>query len=135
MSTTVYRINALLSTLLHSLPVGTNLALFHLTWTLFSGRLLASRGALTPALDSAGLPEPAVRRCLAALAYGDWQIAPLAQAFDRTVAAGGVGRPHCHDGYRPVAWDLVGFFRPRLKGCHTKHYSPVARRALPAISL
>jgi hypothetical protein len=131
----VYRINALLSTLLHSLPVGTNLALFHLTWTLLSGRLLASRGALTPALDDAGLPKQAVYRALAALAYGDWQIAPLVQAFDRTVAAEGVWRPHSHDGYRPVAWDLVGFFRPRLKGCHTKHYSPVAGRALPAISL
>ena len=135
MSPIVYRINALLSTLLHSLPVGTNLALFHLLWTLLSGRLLASRGALTPALDDAGLPKPAVYRARAALAYGDWLIAPLVEAFDRTVAAEGVWRPHCHDGYRPVAWDLVGFFRPRLKGCPTKHYSPVAGRALPAIPL
>jgi hypothetical protein len=135
MSPTVYRINALLSTLLPSLPVGTNLALFHLLWTLLSGRLLASRGALTPALDDAGLPRQAVYRALAALAYGHWQIAPLVKAFDRTVAAEGVWRPHVHDGYRPVAWDLVGFFRPRLQACPTKHYSPVAGRALPAISL
>jgi hypothetical protein len=135
MSPRVYRINALLSSLLYPLPVGTNLALFHLLWTLLSGRLLASRGALTPALDSAGLPKQAVYRALAALAYGDFKIAPLVQAFDRTVAAEGVWRPHSHDGYCPVAWDLVGFFRPRLKGCHSKHYSPVAGRALPAISL
>src|SRR5712692_2547108 len=135
MSPRVYRINALLSSLLHPLPVGTNLALFHLLWTLLSGRLLASRGALTPALDDAGLPKQAVYRALAALAYGDWQIAPLVTAFDRTVAAEGVWRPHCHDGYHPVAWDLVGFSRPRLQGCHTKHYSPVAGRALPAIPL
>jgi hypothetical protein len=135
MSPRVYRINALLSSLLYPLPVGTHLALFHLLWTLLSGRLLASRGALTPALDDAGLPQPAVYRALAALAYGDWQIAPLVAAFDRTVAAEGVWRPHCHDGDRPVAWDLVGFFRPRLQGCPTKHYSPVAGRALPAIRL
>jgi hypothetical protein len=135
MSPPVYRINALLSSLLHLLPVGTNLALFHLIWTLLSGRLLASRGALTPALDAAGLPPEAVRRSLAALAYGDWQIAPLVEAFDRTVASTGVWSPHSHDGYRPVAWDLVGFFRPRLQRCPTKHYSPVAGRALPAITL
>jgi hypothetical protein len=135
MSPPVYRINALLSTLLHSLPVGTNLALFHLIWTLLSGRLLASRGALTPALDDADLPKQAVYRALAALAYGHFKIAPLVEALDRTVAAEGVWRPHSHDGYRPVACDLVGFFRPCLKGCPSKHYSPVARRALPAITL
>ena len=44
MSATVYRINALLSTLLHSLPVGTNLALFHLLWTLLSGRCITGDG-------------------------------------------------------------------------------------------
>jgi len=135
MSPRVYRINALLSSLLHTLPVGTNLALFYLIWTLLSGRLLASRGALTPALDDAGLPPEAVRRSLAALAYGHFQIAPLVAAFDRTVATEGVWEPHSHDGYRPVACDLVGFFRPRLQGCPSRHYSPVAGRALPAISL
>src|SRR5439155_4143392 len=82
MSATVYRINALLSTLLHSLPVGTNLALFHLLWTLLSGRLLASRGALTPALDDAGLPKQEVYLALSALVYGLWLISPLFLAFD-----------------------------------------------------
>jgi hypothetical protein len=75
MSPRDYRINALLSRLLQSLPIGTNLALFYLIWTCLSGRLLASRGALAGALDDAGLPKEAVRRSLAALAYGDWEIA------------------------------------------------------------
>jgi hypothetical protein len=34
-----------------------------------------------------------------------------------------------------VACDLVGFFRPRLQDCPTKHYSSAAGKALPAISL
>ena len=68
MSATVYRINSLLSTLLCSLPVGTNLALFHLCWTLLSGRLLITRGAVLPALALARLPADAVRRAWAALA-------------------------------------------------------------------
>jgi hypothetical protein len=68
MSTPVYRITTLLSTLLHRVPVGTNLALFHLLWTLISGRLLESRGALFPALTASGLPPDAARRAWAALA-------------------------------------------------------------------
>ena len=31
--------------------------------------------------------------------------------------------------------DTVGFFRPRLKGCDTTHYQPVAGKALPAICI
>lgn len=36
-------------------------------------------------------------------------------------------------GYRAVAIDTVGFFRPRLKHCATKHYLSQAGTALPAI--
>jgi hypothetical protein len=135
MSFRVYRINALLSSLLSALPIGTNLALFHMIWTLLSGRLLASRGAISGALDDARLPKEAVRRSMAALAYGRWEIAPLVAAFARTAETEGGWYPHSHDGYHPVACDLVGFFRPRLHGCPTKHYSPAAGRSLPAIPL
>jgi hypothetical protein len=135
MSPRVYRINALLSSLLHPMPIGTNLALFYLIWTVLSGRLLASRGAISGALDDAGLPKEAVRRSMAALAYGQWEIAPLVAAFAQTVQSEGGWRPSAHDGYHPVACDLVGFFRPRLHGCPTKHYSPTAGRSLPAIPL
>src|SRR5262249_29516704 len=38
-------------------------------------------------------------------------------------------------GFRPVACDLVGFFRPRLSGCLGKHYQSGADKALPAIVL
>ena len=44
-------------------------------------------------------------------------------------------RAHCHGGFRPVAADLVGFFRPRLKHCPSKHYHAQAGKALPAICL
>src|SRR5262249_41467865 len=42
---------------------------------------------------------------------------------------------HHYGGYRPVACDLVGFFRPRLQDCPTQHYSSAAGKALPAIPL
>lgn len=135
MSGTVYRINALLSSLLQSLPVGTNLAMFHLLWTLLSGRLLITRGAVIPALALARLPEDAVRRAWAALTYGRWEIAPLVASLEQQIRAEGVWEPRVHDGYRALVGDLTGFFRPHLKGCPTTHYSSQAGKALPAVPL
>ena len=45
------------------------------------------------------------------------------------------GRRTGTEAYRPVACDLVGFWRPRLQDCSTKHSSSVAGQALPAIAL
>lgn len=135
MSATVYRITTLLSSLLDDVPVGTNLALFHLLWMLLSGRLLPSRGAVIPALAALGLPAAAVRRAWAALAYGQWESGPLLARWEAQVQAEGQWQPHVHGGYRPVAADLVGFFRPRLVDCLTRHYSSQAGKALPAIPL
>jgi hypothetical protein len=131
----VYRINAVLSSLLHALPIGTNLALFHLIWMMLSGRLLITRGAVIPALALARMPNDAVRRSWAALAYGRWEIGPLLASLEHHIQAEGVWQPHVHEGYRPVVGDLVGFFRPRLQGCVTSHYSSQAGKALPAIPL
>src|SRR5713101_3580184 len=131
MSATVYRISLMLSSLLRDVPVGTNLGLFHLFWTLLSGRLLASRGAVIPALADTGLPPPAVRRAWAALAYGDWAINPLLTRWQGWVRAEGRWQPCCRGGYHPVVADGVGFFRPRLADCPTTHYSFLAGKALP----
>ena len=135
MSATVYRISAMLSSVLRDVPVGTNLDLFYLLWTLLTGRLLASRGAVIPALADFGLPAPAVRRAWAALAYGQWESNALLTRWREQVLAAGHWQPHCHGGYRPVAADLVGFFRPRLQACLTTHYDSQAGKALPAIPL
>ncbi|MGH3577014.1 MAG: hypothetical protein ACRDU0_05595 [Mycobacterium sp.] len=133
MSATVYRITAMLSSVLEDVPVGTNLGLFHLLWTMVSGRLLASRGAVFPALAAFGLPAPAVRRAWAALAYGDWDADMLLARWHALVLAAGVWQPRSHGGYRPVVADLVGFFRPRLQQCPTTHFSSQAGKALPAV--
>jgi hypothetical protein len=44
-------------------------------------------------------------------------------------------RAHRYEGFCPVACDLVGFFRPHLRGCVGKHYQSGADKALPAIVL
>jgi len=135
MSSPVYRINTLLSRLLQKVPVGTNLDLFLLLWTLISGRLLASRGALFPALSAFGLPEGAVRRAEAALAYGRFAVADLLAAFGETVAEEGRFQAATYGGFHPVAADLTAFFRPSLKDCPTKHYCAPAGKALRAIRI
>jgi hypothetical protein len=133
MSTIVYRISVLLGVLLAEVPVGTNLGLFWLLWALISGRFLLSRGAVFPALADGGLPAEAVRRSGAALAYGRWAIQTLIQAWHQAVQQEGYWQAHRYEGFRPVACDLVGFFRPRLSGCLGKHYHSGADKALPAV--
>jgi hypothetical protein len=135
MSTIVYRISVLLGAILIDVPVGTNLGLFWLLWALLSGRFLLSRGAVFPALADGGLPADAVRRSGAALAYGRWAIQPLVRAWQQVVQQEGRWHAHRYEGFRPVACDLVGFFRPHLSGCVGKHYRSRADKALPAIVL
>jgi hypothetical protein len=49
------------------------------------------------------------------------------------VEQAGQWRVHEYEGYRPVAVDVTGFWRPRLQGCATSHYDGRAGKALPAI--
>jgi hypothetical protein len=135
MSPIIYRISVLLGEILADVPVGTNLGLFWLLWALISGRFLLSRGAVFPALADGGLPAEAVRRSGAALAYGRWAIETLVRAWHQVVQQEGCWQAHRYEGFRPVACDLVGFFRPRLSGCIGKHYQSGAEKALPAIVL
>lgn len=131
----VYRMVTLLCTLVVSVPVGTNLGLLYLLWMLVSGQLLAARGAVIPGLSACGLSRQAVRRAWAALGRGDWTSAGLLARWRDLVASEGHWQPHTHGGYHPVAVDVTGFWRPRLRDCPTTHYHAAAGRALPAIPL
>lgn len=107
--------------------------LFTLLWALLSGRFLASRGAVFPALAALRIKDKAVRRAEAALAYGRFCTQDLVSAWHTTVRQEGQWRAHCHEGIRPVPCDLVGFYRPRLRDCTTKQYTAQAGKALPAL--
>jgi hypothetical protein len=131
----VYRTLTLLCTLVEACPVGTNLGLLHLLWMLVSGRLLEARGAVIPGLSACGLPAAAVRRAWAALGQGGWDGGALLARWAAALAAEGHWQPQAHGGFRPVAVDVTGFWRPRLRGCPTTHYHGTAGRALPAIPL
>jgi hypothetical protein len=115
------RISVLLGAILADVPVGTHLGLFWLLWALISGRFLLSRGAVFPALADGGLSADAVRRSGAALAYGRWAIQTLVRAWHQVVQQEGRWHTQSYEGFRPGACALVGFFRPRLRGCLGKH--------------
>lgn len=129
----VYRVLTLLSRLVHGLPIGTNLGLFHLLWMLVRGELLASRGAVIPGLSALGLRAAAVRRAWVALGQGVWTSAQLLGWWLALVREEGRWQPHTYEGYHPLAVDVTGFWRPRLQGCPTTHYHAQAGKALPAI--
>ncbi len=133
MPSIVYRMIEVLSVLVTDLPLGTNLGIFHLLWTILSGRLLQSRGAIIPALAASGLATDALRRAWATLAHGAWDLTQLLTRFQDLVRHEGRWQRHRVGGLRPVAVDYVGYFRPRLKDCPTKHFNSQAGKALPAI--
>lgn len=135
MHATVYRVMTFLCTLVTPLPVGTNLGLLHLLWMLLSGQLLASRGAIIPGLSATGLVAAAVRRAWATVGLRSWTIEQVLERLLLAVDREGEWQPHTHEGYHPLAVDVTGFWRPRLQGCPTTHYSAVAGKALPAIPL
>jgi hypothetical protein len=133
MSPVVYRVLGLLCAVVATVPLGTNRSLVYVLWMIVSGQLLATRGAGIPGLRACGLAPPIVRRAWQAVGHGAWTSPALLHAWQATVAAEGQWVPLRADGYRPVAVDVTGFWRPRLRACPTTHYSAEAGRALPAI--
>jgi len=124
-----------LAKLVEELPVGTNLGLLHILWSLVSGNFLESRGAIFPALQRMGLDEAESRRAWAAFAKGKWKISGLLSRWQKQVEKEGKWQEHRFGKYRVKAIDLVGFWRPTLQNCPGKHYKAEAGKALPAVLL
>lgn len=117
------------------LPIGTNLALAHLLFTLIAGHLLQSRGALFPALIAAGLDQKQTCRAAAALREGAWDIQTLLDRLVKLVYQDKIAQTRRIGRWRPLLLDWVGLFRPHLHGCTSKHFDSRAGKALPAIEL
>ena len=129
----VYRTAAFLCQLVARLPIGTNLGMAHLLWTLISGHLLSSRGAVFAALSDAGVADTEARRSEAALREGKGTIKALLRRFRLLVQREKQAKEVTVGGWHPLLIDWVGFFRPRLADCRSKHYDSVAGRELPAL--
>lgn len=114
-------------------PIGTNWGLFTLLWMMVSGRLLESRGGVFPGLLSLGLSSPAVRRAWCALASGQWRMEALLRQWQSYVYEETEWQAKAYSGYRVRALDITAFWRPKLKGCVSKHFYHPAGKALPGI--
>lgn len=114
-------------------PLGTNVALVAVLWALVSGRVLAHRGAVLPAVAALGLPMAAVYRAWAAVHHGAWQIAEMQTAWATYGAEHGHWQPLQAGAYQVVPVDITAFGRPHWQGCKTKHYHAGAGKALPAL--
>ncbi len=132
-SAAISRTMEALCAITEGLPIGTNLGLLHFLWMQISGSLLPNRGALFPALQAIGLEPAETRRAWAAFRYGSWQIDELLTAWEKHVGEQGQWQEHAHDGYRAKAVDLTAYWRLTLRGLKTKHYCPLAGRAIPAV--
>lgn len=132
MNTIHYTIQTL-ATVVESLPIGTNLALYQFLGMLVSGALLASRGALFPALQAIGLGAAEVRRAWAAFRYGAWSINPMLQTWQTHIEEQGKWQAHQYAGYYVKAVDITAYWRSSVKRIKSKHYDAQADRALPAV--
>ncbi|MCO5187083.1 MAG: hypothetical protein M9918_02595 [Anaerolineae bacterium] len=63
-----------LQIIVQTVPVGTNLALLQLMWTMLNGSFLQSRGAIFPALKANGFSAEESRRIWRAFRQGIWRI-------------------------------------------------------------
>jgi len=131
----VYRTASFLCQLVARLPIGTNLGMAHLLWTILAGYLLPSRGAVFPALNQAGVSAREARQAEATLREGKWTVQSLIRRFGWLVGREHRAQPLKLQGWKPLLIDWVGFFRPRLVGCKSKHFDSIAGKALPAIEL
>ena len=112
-----------LEIMVQSVPVGTNLGLIHLMWSILNGSFLVSRGGIFPALQNSGFSPEEIRRSWQAMRYGAWSIDDLMESWRGYVQKQGEWQVHKYEGYRPVAVDLTAFWRLRLKGRMGKYFN------------
>ena len=133
MSIAIEQTIQVLQVVLQTVPVGTNLALFHLLWSILNGSFLPSRGAIFPGLNLSGFSAEESRRSWRAMRHGVWRIDDLLVSWRNYVQSQEQWQCHRYEGYRPVAIDITAFWRPKLKGKVGKYFNGLANRLLAGI--
>jgi hypothetical protein len=118
---------------LQTVPLGTNLALLQLLWSIVNGSFLPSRGGIFPGLQLSGFSQEESRRSWTALRHGVWRIDDLLRSWRGYVQGEGRWVAHDYEGYQPVTADITAFWRPRLKGWTGKYFHGLANRLLGGV--
>ena len=85
MPSIVYQTALLICQLCKTLPIGTNLGIVYLLWTIITGKLLNSRGSLFPALLEAGFTDRQARQSEASLREGKFEIDRIIQEHNKII--------------------------------------------------
>ena len=124
-----------LSAIVKRIPQGTNLNLVILMWTMISGGLLESRGAIFPALKARGFSKEAIRRVWNSLRYGKWSMFRLLRAWHDHVETEDNWQAVDREGYSIHVADMSHFHRPTLKNWLSKGFHHLAGKAVPSHSV
>ena len=124
-----------LQIIVQTVPMGTNLALLQLMWTILNGSFLQSRGAIFPALKANGFTPEESRRIWSAFRHGVWRINECLDHWRTYVLTEGQWQNHNYEGYQPVSVDWTAFWRFKLKGWTGKLYHTLVGRAMCGVGL
>ena len=122
-----------LQVIVQSVPMGTNLALLQLMWTILNGSFLQSRGAIFPALKANGFTPTQSHRIWGAFRHGVWRINECIDQWHTYVLAEGQWHSHSYEGYRPVAVDWTAIWRFKLQGWSGKLFNGLLGRAVRGV--
>jgi hypothetical protein len=133
MSIAIEQTIQVLQVVLQTVPVGTNLALLHLLWSILNGSFLPSRGAIFPGLKLSGFTAKQSRRSWTAMRHGVWRIDELLASWRNYVQSQRQWESREYGGYRPIAIDITAFWRPKLRGKVGKYFNGLADRLLAGV--
>jgi len=122
-----------LQLIVQTVPMGTNLALLQLMWTILNGSFLQSRGAIFPALKANGFNPGESRRIWRAFRHGVWRINECLNQWRNYVLAEGRWQSHSYEGYQPLAVDWTAIWRFQLKGWPGKLFNSLIGRAMRGV--
>lgn len=122
-----------LQIIVQTVPLGTNLALLQLMWTILNGSFLQSRGAIFPALKANGFTPEESRRIWSAFRHGVWRINECIDRWRTYVCDEGRWLSHSYEGYQPVAVDWTAIWRFKLKGWSGKLFNGLLGRAVRGV--
>jgi hypothetical protein len=122
-----------LQIIVQTVPMGTNLALLQLMWTILNGSFLQSRGAIFPALQANGFTPEESHRIWAAFRHGVWHINEFVNRWRTYVLTEGQWVSHSYEGYHPVAVDWTAIWRFKLQGWSGKLFNGLLGRAVRGV--
>ena len=122
-----------LQIIVQTVPMGTNLALLQMMWTILNGSFLQSRGAIFPALQANGFTPEESYRIWGAFRHGVWRSNEFIKQWRTYVLGEGQWSRHRYEGYHPLAVDWTAIWRFKLQGWSGKLFNGLLGKAVRGV--